>query len=355
MAGSMTVDFKQIFDGSPVAISIIRGDREERIYFNNAFERMYRGAATGGLLSISDSWVNPEERVPIANKMKQQEFVGPVVVQRRRADGSTFWCIMTYQKVENYENGPAFISWTHDIDDRVKAEQEAWEVSREQAEFTYALSHDLRSPTNTLSMLLDELASCYITGLDRDAADLVHLAQSTVKRMGKTIEDTFEYSQSIDRPIAEEEVDLGALIDETLIDLHIEAAVSDLQIEVRRLPAVLGDIFQLRALFRNLISNAAKFRKQDEPLRIVIEAPRSQCETSAEIHVADNGIGIAPEYHERIFGLFQRLHTRDTYPGTGLGLSICRRIASNHGGRISVVSDVGEGARFKVFLRKFAK
>ncbi len=130
------------------------------------------------------------------------------------------------------------------------------------------------------------------------------------------------------------------------------------QVEVGKLPTIQADPLQIRQLLQNLIANALKFHRPDEPPRVKIEAryvlPREQRHSLAEekcrITIEDNGIGFEQQYADRIFGIFQRLHPRDVYEGTGIGLAICRRIVEYHGGQISVRSEPGKGSTFEVLL-----
>jgi hypothetical protein len=112
------------------------------------------------------------------------------------------------------------------------------------------------------------------------------------------------------------------------------------------LPKVMADKVQLTQLFQNLIANAIKFHREDEAPRVHISASRSENAKAWRFSIRDNGIGIAPAYHERVFEIFERLHTREEYPGTGIGLAICRKIVERHGGRIWVRSEPGKGSTF---------
>ena len=225
------------------------------------------------------------------------------------------------------------------------------EYSREQAEFTYSISHDMKSPTNTIWMLLDVLREDYREELTSDAQELLDSALETVQRMGRLTEDVLEYSRTIEEDIDPVPIDLGTLCRGIVADLAADTKKVGAKLVIRDLPVVEGSAVQLRVLLQNLLSNAIKFRSPEREPRIEVSSRPGTAQGEAQIIVSDNGIGIAPEYHDRVFGLFQRLHNREEYAGSGLGLTLCKRIASNHGGQIGLESEFGVGTRFHITLR----
>jgi two-component system, chemotaxis family, sensor kinase Cph1 len=138
-------------------------------------------------------------------------------------------------------------------------------------------------------------------------------------------------------------VDMGAVLDRVLITLGPAMEESGAVVTHDELPTICADPGQMGQLFQNLVANAVKFRGAEDP-RVHVGAERGEGEWI--FSVADNGIGIAPEFRERIFVIFQRLHNRSEYPGTGIGLSICRKIVERHGGRIWLESEPGQGTTF---------
>jgi light-regulated signal transduction histidine kinase (bacteriophytochrome) len=224
------------------------------------------------------------------------------------------------------------------------------EANREQAAFTYAISHDLKSPTNTLQLLIKELEIGDGPRLSDEGREIVQSAGETLSRMGQLIEDILGYARAVEQEMTVERVELGTIIAAISEDLRGDIAAARARIEAGELPAVAGNPAQLRLLFQNLIANAIKFRTKGRTPEITVASARSGHSGKAVISVADNGIGIAPEYHDKIFGLFQRLHTNDIYPGSGLGLALCRRVVNNHGGTLSLTSVPDQGTTFRVML-----
>jgi two-component system, chemotaxis family, sensor kinase Cph1 len=209
--------------------------------------------------------------------------------------------------------------------------------------FAYVASHDLQEPLNHVSNYVQLLEMRYADKLDLDAKEFIGFAVDGVSLMQNLIDDVLAYSK----------VDLqGANFTLTDANLSLEQALTNLQGRIRstntqvscdRLPTVMADRTQLMQMFQNLLGNAIKFRSQ-RPLKIHISAER--IEDAWLFSVRDNGIGIDPQFSDRIFVIFQRLHTRDEYPGTGMGLAICKKIAECHRGNIWVESELDRGAKF---------
>lgn len=236
------------------------------------------------------------------------------------------------------------------IEDLEAALHRLSQTNREQAEFTYAISHDLKSPSNTILMLIDELSLSVGDALTPDAGELLDLAQQTTIRMARLVDDVLAYSRCIGEPAVMVPVDLNQLLGSITADLRSDIATAGAVLQISPLPVVWGVAVQLNLLFQNLIANAVKFRAPGRtPLIRITVTPKDQ---RLLISVRDNGIGIAPEHHHRIYFLFQRLHGHDRYQGSGLGLALCKRIMTNHAGDIHLDSAPGEGSCFTVSLQR---
>lgn len=227
------------------------------------------------------------------------------------------------------------------------------QANREQAEFTYAISHDLKSPSNTITMLSDELEISLGEHLDADAAELLSLIRMTSVRMGRLVDDVLAYSRCLDHQAPLARVDVNKVLGDILEDLRFDIIRSEATVTVADVPSIIGDPMQVKLLFQNLISNAIKYRSPGRPPRVLITAKIQP--TQVRVTVSDNGIGIAPQHFERIFTLFQRLHTYDAYPGSGIGLALCKRIAANLGGELSLTSRQGVGSSFSIALKRWVE
>ena len=179
--------------------------------------------------------------------------------------------------------------------------------------------------------------------LDQDADKYIGFASEGALRMQRLINDLLAYSRVGTRGKSFEPVNLETVLAQALDNLHLAIKEKNAVITHDPLPMAYGDSGQLTQVFQNLIDNAIKFRSEQPPkVHISARIEGNECVCS----VRDNGIGIAPEFINRLFTLFQRLHTRREYPGTGLGLAICKRIVERHGGKIWVESRPGEGSTF---------
>ncbi|WP_229380172.1 ATP-binding protein [Haloterrigena salifodinae] len=221
---------------------------------------------------------------------------------------------------------------------------ERLEQSNERLErFAYAASHDLQEPLRMVSSYLQLIESRYADRLDDDGEEFIDFAVDGAERMREMIDGLLAYSRIETRGEPFEPVDLEAVIDDVLADLRLRIAESDAKIDVGDLPTVDGDRNQLHQLFQNLLTNALEY-SGDEPPRVEIAARRDGRQWI--VSVSDEGIGIEPGEQERIFEVFERLHSRAEYDGTGIGLALCQRIVERHGGDIWVNSEPGEGSTF---------
>jgi PAS domain S-box-containing protein len=212
------------------------------------------------------------------------------------------------------------------------------------AQFAYVASHDLKEPLRKVSSFCQLLKDRYGEKLDADGQRYIDYAVDGSRRMNSLITALLELAQVNSRAAPAAAVDVGAVC-RGAID-NLSTAIEDSGAKVvcdEELPVVLGDEGQLTQLFQNLIGNAIKFRGPQAPV-ITVEARPDHGQW--QFAVRDNGIGIDPAQHERVFQIFQRLHTREKYAGTGIGLSICQRIVQRHGGRIWIESTPGEGTTF---------
>jgi len=239
---------------------------------------------------------------------------------------------------------------------RQKAEivlaQRSQELARSNAELeqmAYVASHDLQEPLRMVASYLQLLEQRYGGRLDADAHEFIEFAVDGAKRMQALIDDLLSYSRVGTKAKPLQATDCDAVMKMALQSLRMAIEESGAQIQCAPLPKVKGDAAQLAQLFQNLLANAIKFRGEQTPRIEVRVAPE---EEFWRFEVQDNGIGIAPEYFERIFVMFQRLHNRSKYPGTGIGLAICKKIVERHGGRIWVESAPGPGVVFKFTLPK---
>jgi PAS domain S-box-containing protein len=247
-------------------------------------------------------------------------------------------------------------SIVEDVTGRRAAERAMREKTEELAhsnaeleQFAYVASHDLREPLRMVSAYVSLLDRRYGQAFDAEGREFIAYAKEGAERMDRLILDLLEYSRIGRKARPADTVVLGDALREAVRVLGPQIAEAAARVEVAgEMPTVVGDYGDLVRLFQNLMGNALKYREPDRVPEVTVTAARAEGEWI--VSVADNGIGIAPEYFDRIFLIFQRLHTRDRYEGTGIGLAICRRIVEHHGGRIWVESVPGRGTTFHVAL-----
>jgi PAS domain S-box-containing protein len=233
---------------------------------------------------------------------------------------------------------------------------QAQELARSNAEleqFAYVASHDLREPLRAITSYVGLLEADYGDRLDESGREFLGYIQEGAQRMQALVHDLLTYARVGVKRSSDELTDSNEVLNGVLFDLQIAIAESGATITHDPLPSLYIESMLLKTLLQNLLANAIKFRSEAPP-RIHLSAFKEGREW--HITIQDNGIGIAPKNQERIFEIFQRLHSRSKYPGTGIGLAICKKIVEQHGGKIWVESEIGKGAVFHLkFPQKLAK
>ena len=215
--------------------------------------------------------------------------------------------------------------------------------NQELEQFAYVASHDLQEPLRAVNSYAQLFTRKYQGHIDAKADKYLNYIMEGATRMQQLINDLLEFSRVGTRGKELSPTDCEVVLSKVLANLKVAIAESNAVVTHDPLPTVLGDGTQLIQLLQNLISNAIKFRRE-EPPQVHIKAVQSPKEWVFEVR--DNGIGMESEYFERIFTIFQRLHSKSEYPGTGIGLAVCKKILERHGGRIWVESQLGEGTTF---------
>jgi len=299
----------------------------------------------------------PQETNAIQTGLRQRRrliFEG----QNRRKDGSLVDVEVSLRGI-NLDTQPVAQVFARDITARKQAEQslkayaaELERSNRELEDFAYVASHDLQEPLRKIQAFGDRLAQRYNDILDERGRDYLARMQNAAARMQVLIQDLLTFSRVTTKAQPFAPVNLNLVVKNVLSDLetYIEEVAG--QVHVDNLPTIEADPTQMRQLFQNVISNALKFHRPDAPPVVKIQSGEvvAARPPACRIIVTDNGIGFEEAYRERIFGVFQRLHSRNVYPGTGVGLAVCRKIANRHNGTITAVSRPGQGAEFIITL-----
>jgi light-regulated signal transduction histidine kinase (bacteriophytochrome) len=216
-------------------------------------------------------------------------------------------------------------------------------------QFAYVASHDLQEPLRTITSYLQLIERRYNAALDDTGREFIGYAVDGARRMARLIQDLLAFSRIDSRGREPAPVALADALRDAVAALRLRAEEAKAVLTLPppdTLPWVLGDDTQIASLFQNLIGNALKYSRPGEPPRIDITVSVDHDRHIATVAVRDHGIGIDPQFHDRIFQVFQRLHPAGSYEGTGIGLAICKRIVQRHHGRIWVESRQGDGATF---------
>ncbi|MDK9721569.1 MAG: PAS domain S-box protein [Rhodospirillales bacterium] len=340
-----------IVDSVPLALVISRIDEAVVVNANQAAQQLFGfGDEDMSGHRAADLYAGGEDRRRFIDTLRREGVVTDFEAHMKRRDGGTFWAMLSARLV-TFEGADCALIGCMDISARKLAEERlgamADELARSNAEleqFAYVASHDLQEPLRMIASYVQLLERRYGDKLGEDAREYIDYAVDGAKRMQNLITDLLEFSRLARKGSPFAPVSLEKLAGEAAANLAVTIRETGAKLSIVTLPEVMGDQVQLVRLFQNLIGNALKYRKPDQAPEISINAKRIA--HAWEIHVADNGIGINKAYFERIFVIFQRLHTRADYPGTGIGLALCKKIVERHGGQIRVVSTEGEGADF---------
>jgi PAS domain S-box-containing protein len=270
-------------------------------------------------------------------------WVNIAIAMERDAEGRALYAISVLDDVTERKNAEAALRRAHEELKRSNSELE---------QFAYVASHDLQEPLRMVSSYTQLLGRRYGEKFDSDARDFMGYIVDGAARMKQLIEDLLAYSRVGTKSTEFKPVELERSVRRALSNLKGAIDDSGAIVTYDPLPAAASDEVQLAQVFQNLIGNALKFRSQSAPrIHVAVDEKAAQW----EIAVRDNGIGIEPQYFERIFMLFQRLHDRGEYPGTGIGLAIVKKVVERHGGQVRVESKLGEGSAFIFTLPKHQK
>ena len=347
------------------------------VYANKTFERMF-GYDPGELVNKHVSIVNaPSEKSPeeIANDIIQslkEKGTWSGEVRNIKKDGTPFWCHANVSTFDHHDFGEVWVSVHQDIGKRKKVEEELKkhrdhleelveertrkleEVNTELESFAYSVSHDLRAPLRAMQGFSQALLEDYAPKLDAEGKEYALRIDASAQRMETLIQDLLGYSRLSRSEIKLKPVNLDSAVEGILTQLDVEIREKDAHISVEKpLPEVLSHSTTLEQVMGNLITNAIRFVPSEVKPNINISA--EERDEVVRLWVEDNGIGIAPEHHERIFRIFERLHGIESYPGTGVGLAIVKKGAEKLGGKVGIESAPGKGSRFWIELTKKGK
>ncbi len=278
-------------------------------------------------------------------------------------NGTRVWFELSNSFLEITGHGAVLFSIFRDVSERKNAEERMRQFSallersnRELQDFAYVASHDLQEPLRKVAVFSDRLKTKHGSALGTEGVDYLDRIQKAAIRMQALINDLLSFSRITSKSQPFETVDLNKIAREVVVDLETRIEQVGGNVEIGDLPAIQAEPLHMRQLLQNLIGNALKFSRPDQkPIvqvqaKILSEPQEGGAQEVMELRVSDNGIGFDEKYLDRIFQVFQRLHSRTAYEGTGMGLAITRKIVEHHGGQITAISKPDEGATFIITL-----
>jgi PAS domain S-box-containing protein len=352
VASSRDAPYRRLVEGLPVGVFVATLEGEI-LEANPAFADMlgFFDPEEAAWTNLTSLFGDPAAADAWRSRMATTRSVRNLDIELRRADESLMWARVSSWVVEDAGSGMRHIQGVveetgdyHAAQKELADRTEALARSNDELEqFAYVVSHDLQQPLSVVSSYLEMLGDSIRDRLENEEESYLDRAASAALRVQEMVDAVLGFARVDSRGGDFEPVDLEAVLEQVKSELWKEITVAKAEITNDALPTIVADEAQIQQLIHNLLSNALKF-SGSPPAEVHFSA--EERETEWTISVTDNGIGIDPEAADRIFVMFQRLHTEREIPGTGIGLAICKRIVDRHGGRIWVESDHKLGATF---------
>ncbi len=352
-------------DGTPGAIVDFK-----TVFFNTMYERIFKIPASAIYGQTFRDRFDAEEKL-LFDYYKGVVERGESFQRERYYSSIDKWLLLLGEKLHDgflviisdvTEQKKASLSQQQLTEALQTANQELLRSNENLQQFAYVASHDLQEPLRKIQQFGD-LLKARTAGASEEAVGYLERMQLAAGRMSTLIKDLLSYARISTRQDENQPVSLAQVVGNVLDDLQVSITEAQATVQVDALPTVTGDAIQLGQLFQNLIGNALKFRRADTALHIYVQCrliaaaampktvrtPR-QAADYYQVDVIDNGIGFEEKYLDRIFQVFQRLHSRSEFSGTGIGLAICEKVVANHGGAITAASLLDQGTTFSVYL-----
>jgi PAS domain S-box-containing protein len=345
----------RIFQQAPIGMAVVSLD-DRFLRVNDALCRI-TGYTRDALLAMGPYEITHPDDVEAGRERSAELVRGGLdeyVRDKRyvREDGTTVCVHITIGVVRDQAGTPLhLLSMVEDITERMQADEQLRvyaealrESNQDLQRFAYVASHDLQEPLRSIVSFSQLLERRYRSTLEAEAIEYLDFIIDGGRRMQTLIQDLLVFSRVMTTGHPLESTDTGKVVEDVTRALSASIEETGAVVTVGLLPVIRGDPSQIHQVFANLIGNAIKYRSPERPPEISVTAERE--EAWWRFSVQDNGIGIEPEYHDRIFEVFQRLHTQSEYEGTGIGLAVVKRIVERHGGRCWLRSTPGEGSSF---------
>ncbi|GEL10168.1 PAS domain S-box-containing protein [Flavobacterium glycines] len=344
--------FSKIFNYSPVAMVITSIDEGEFMYANDLYCETtgYKREDLIGKKVVDFNMISVEQRREVHEKLKEKGFEDKdVELKIRRSDGKIIQVIFSLQILE-IDGKMSHVYGLVDITERKKTEQKLKEVNKELDSFTYSVSHDLRAPLRAITGYTRILKEDYGNVIDAEGKRIMNVISNNAQNMGQLIDDLLAFSRLGRQNIVSVPIDMNSLVRSIKDDLIAFSDLKNIQIDIRNLIIAIGDSSMIKVVMTNLLSNAIKYSSKKN--EILIEVGSYYEGKNIVYYVKDKGAGFDMQYYDKLFGVFQRLHSTSEFEGTGVGLAIVQRIINKHGGKVWAESKIDVGSTFYFSLPK---
>lgn len=345
--------FRRAFDGAPVGMAVVSLDGRY-LEVNPSLCELLGRRQTELLRMRWADVTHPDDRALARKFFDDSLATGRThTIEKRHvtADGSPVWVLLSLSVIRDQEEAPVrFLAHVQDIGVRKEAEQALARSNEALEQFAYVASHDLQEPLRVVTGFVDLLERRYAEEMPEGATELLGYVREGVARMRQLLDDLLDLARVQRQEVERRPVPVAEVVEAVLTDLSaaIDDAGVEVEVEPGGLPTVQADRGLLTRALHNLVANAVKFRSPER--RPVVRIGARAVDGAWRIEVADNGIGIDPDDRERVFGMFERLHSREEYPGTGIGLALVRACVERLGGRVGVDETPGGGSTFWLTL-----
>ncbi len=336
--------FQKAFESSAAGITIARISDTRFLDVNEAFCKMVgysKSEVIGRTLIELKLVMDMPDRAGILHQLQQEGFVRDIEMAIRSKTGQRFDVLVSIDTI-HLHGEPYAINVIYDITRRKEAERQLELANKELESFSYSVSHDLRAPLRSILGYTHFLNEGYAAKLDSEGVRLLATITRNGEKMNRLIEELLRFARLGRQEMEKVSMDFNSIIHGVVQSLG--DAVKNVEFNIRPLPKVVGDPSLLTQVWTNLISNAVKYSSKKEKPQIEIGSLAGDGETV--FYIKDNGAGFDMQYAERLFEVFQRMHSPKDFEGTGIGLSLVKRIINRHGGRVWADAKVNEGATF---------